>query len=436
MYEFQDIGVSFLRTHKSALLADEPGLGKTIQAIRAVNELCAKKVLVVCPAVVKLNWERELQKWLNPKLKIQVLNGRKDKILPTSQVVVLNYDLLISPSIFVQLIRSAFSVGIFDESHYLKSRTAKRTKAVLLQGGVASRCVYRWFLTGTPVLNRPVELYPVLKACAPTDVLAPYLTFDSFARRFCGAYWDGFQLVATGATHMDELNVRLSKFMLRRLKKDHLKELPDKQYQLIAIPPSDAKTKALVKREFTFSQGDARKVAVGVGGAELAVMRHELALSKVDTCVEHIKSVLEEKEKVVVFAYHKGVIAALKNALSIYGTAVITGDTSPMQRQDFIDEFQHNKVVRVFIGQIQAAGIGITLTAASHVIFVETDWVPGVVDQAIDRCHRIGQKDSVMVQFLVIQDSLEEYIVRTMIDKKENIQRIVDQDPEVSRMCM
>lgn len=434
LYPFQETGVQFLARRKSALLADEPGLGKTIQAICAANELGAEKILVICPAVVKLNWKREMQTWLKKPLKIQVLTSRKDVIAHTSQVVILNYDLLISRSIFDQLIRCSFAVGIFDESHYLKSRSAKRTKAVLLKGAVASRCAYKWFLTGTPILNRPVELYPVLKAAAP-EVIAPYSSYESFAYRYCDAFFDGFQLIARGASNMDELCVKLQKnFMLRRLKKDHLKDLPAKQYQLISLPAPDAKAKALVAKEFTFSKNDAKRVEVGGDGAELARVRHELALAKVDTCIEHIKGVLEETPKIVVFAHHRAVIKRLAEGLKDFSPVVVSGASSSAARQEAVDEFQIHTEVRVFLGQIQAAGVGITLTAASTVIFVESSWVPGEVDQAIDRCHRIGQRDSVLAQFLVIEDSLEEHMIRAIIDKKETIARLIDQDPSVAEM--
>lgn len=604
LYPYQKEGVSFLKARRAALLADEPGLGKTPQAICAADEvnkiydyLTGGRILVLCPAIAKLNWQREIKIWSKNQPKIQVVNGRNDKIDPACGVVIVNYDLLISQSIFMQLIRLRFAVGIFDESHYLKSRTSKRTKAVLVRGAIASRCDYKWFLTGTPILNRPIELYPTLKAVVP-HLIEPYASYDGFARRFCGAYWDGFQLVDKGATHVDDLCVRLnSGFMLRRLKKDVLTELPDKQYQMIQIPVANAGIKDLVKKEFTFSKGDARKVPVGSEGAEIARIRHELALAKLPTCVEHIKNVLDETDKIVIFCFHKDVIKLLAERLRGYfenkinregqqvddlksrdqksrgtipaslpvclrqgenrqrehnkdgkverlyemqasetwpkpinkippldeseklgetpqnplrsqlgghthtgkmpavgdtdcleekseknaqqplnrpdtpehgifknkhlgselesqrvetrrgsqgigapGTefqeeiVVVTGDTTSLQRQKSVDAFQNNKRCRVFIGQIQAAGVAITLTAASRVIFVESDWVPGIIDQAIDRCHRIGQKDAVLAQFLVIQDSLEEYMTRTMIDKKQVIADIIDQDPTIAEM--
>lgn len=429
---FQKIGRDFLVNHKAALLADEQGLGKTPEAITAINALKARKVLIVCKAIGKITWPGELKTWLDTPLKIQVLNGKNAVVNPDSEIVILNYDLLTSSSVFTQLVKMSFAVGVFDESHYLKNASAKRTKAVLLRGAVASRCVYKWFLTGTPVLNRPIELYPLLKSVAP-HVIEPYTTHDSFARRYCDGYWDGFQLVTKGATNVEELNCRLvnSGFMLRRLKKDVLKELPDKQYQIISLPAPDSKTKELVKKEFTFSKDDAKRYSLSESGSEIARIRHELAIAKTDTCIDHIKDVLDETPKVVVFAYHRAVIAKIAEAFGVEAVT-LTGDTSFQNRVEAVARFQKDPSVRVFIGQIQAAGDTITLTASSHVIFVESSWVPGEVDQATDRCHRIGQKDAVLVQFLVLAESLEENIIRTMIDKKLTIRRIIDEDPAIS----
>lgn len=425
LYPFQQQGVDFLSVRASALLADEQGLGKTAQAICALNKIGALKVLIVCPALVKLNWKRELEMWLENKSSIQILNGRQDKIDPKADILIVNYDLLISMELFKQIISRNYAAGIFDEAHYMKNRKAKRTKAVLLQGAIASRCVFKWFLTGTPILNRPVELFPILKSVA-SCVIEPYDTYTSFALRFCGAYWDGVQFNDKGASNTDDLAERLGRgFMLRRLKKDVLTELPSKTYQMISIPAT-GKMNTLIQKEFTFSKGDAKYHTVGGDGAELALIRHELALSKVKTCLEHIEDVLTSAKKVVVFAYHKDVIKALAEGLKHYCPVTITGDTPQKLRQSNIENFQSDDESRVFIGQIQAAGIGITLTAASHVIFVESSWVPGEIDQATDRCHRIGQKDSVLVQFLVIEKSLEENMIRAIIDKKRVIESIVD----------
>jgi SNF2 family DNA or RNA helicase len=432
LFPFQQIGADFLASKKRALLGDEMGLGKTVQAIAAINKLKAKKVLIVCPAGLKLNWERECQKWLASKLQIQVVNGRKDNIRMYADVVIINYDILIHKAMFQQIIKRQFAVGIFDEAHYIKNRSSKRTKAVLYRGAIASRCVHKWFLTGTPILNRPVELYPILKACAP-ELIAPYNTFTSYARHFCNAYFDGFQFVTKGASNLEELNRRInSGFMLRRLKENVLKELPDKTYQLINIEPKNNSIKKKLQEEFDWSRKHAKYQDVGADAAEIAILRHELAREKVDFAISHIKDLLENVDKLVVFAYHKDVIQRLAGELVGYGVVCITGSTPSTLRQQYVDEFQNNKHIRLFIGQIQAAGTGLTLTASSNVVFVESSWVPGEINQAVDRCHRIGQKDCVNVQFLVMSESLEEHMLRTVIDKRKTIEEAIEDRSGIS----
>jgi len=427
LYPFQKTGVKFLTGRKCALLADEMGLGKTIQAIDAINKLDASTVLIVCPASVKENWKRELNTWLKEPKKIEVVYGTKHRIPRSADIVILNYDLIHCEKIRAQLAVRKFHVGIFDESHYLKNPSAKRTKAVLVRGGLASQCRHKWFMTGTPVLNRPVELYPLLKAAAP-DVIAPYSTFVRFARRWCGAYWDGFRMITDGATNILELNERLIKsgFMMRRSKDEVLPQLPDKQYQIIPVLPGKEK---LEPRFMNWSKDDARNVPnVTDGGAELAAFRRLLAKSKLKEVIAQAKDLLQEKKKIVIFAYHREMITELEKALSEFQPAVIHGGVPSSTRIMEVDAFQNDRECRVFIGQITAAGTGITLTAADTVLFAEISWVPGEVLQAADRVHRIGQKNNVLIQFMVIEDSLEEYILRTIIDKRRLIKSLVE-DP-------
>lgn len=423
---YQETGVRFLVDKKRALLADEMGLGKTIQAIGAINALtAAKTVLVVCPASLKLNWQRELLTWLCQSRTVQIVNGRNCH-LRNSDIIIVNYDLLIYPVIAKQLSERKFDVGIFDESHYLKGRKTKRTKAVLLKGGVASRCSRVWFMTGTPVLNRPVELFPVLRAAAP-EVIAPYTTFAQYAYRYCAGWYDQATGImwADGATNVDELNERLQTFMLRRRKEEVLKDLPEKRFQIVPLSAT-AKAKKLIAKEMTWGIRDASYQTMPGDVGDIARHRHELALSKLDDCIEYIKDLMEDTEKLVIFAHHRDVIKKLEKDLAYYNPMSLTGDTPQQARQEAVDEFQYDPLVRIFIGQVQAAGVGITLTAASTVVFVESSWVPGEIHQAVDRCHRIGQKNSVLAQFLVVEDSLEEHMLRTVIDKTRTIKRIVE----------
>jgi SWI/SNF-related matrix-associated actin-dependent regulator 1 of chromatin subfamily A len=429
--KFQIPGIRFLADRTSALLADEPGLGKTIQAIGAMNEVKAKSALIVCPASVKYNWPKELRNWLLDYKTIQVLEGRSAHVDTDAEVIIVNYDLLsASEALVAQLKRRRFDVGVFDEAHYLKSHTSNRTKAVLLRGGIASLCKQKWFLTGTPVLNRPIELYPILKAAA-SETIAPYLTRLDFAKQFCGAWWDGLQWVIDGSSNEAELNERLHKtFMLRRLKSQVLKDLPEKCYKIVPISKTGALKKVLEQEKETLEQLEADNVNLMLCGDSITTHRREVAEAKVAQCVEYIREELESVEKIVVFAHHKSVIAAISAGLIQYNPVAVTGDTPSSNRALAVHEFQTLSERRVFIGQIQAAGTGITLTAASDVIFVESSWVPGEILQAADRLHRIGQKNAVTVTFLVAQDSVEEYMIRRVVDKLKTINQIVEKPGE------
>ena len=235
---FQEEGIEFLAARKVAILGDEMRMGKSAQAIRAADKIGARKILIVCPSTAKLVWERELVKWSTMHRSVQIISGTKAVINPNIDVTIVNYDIVWYPEIKKQLCSMKFAVGFIDECHYLAGRKSKRTQAMLKTKDmtpIMSRCVYKWFISGTPILNRPRELYPVLAACAP-EIIAPYKSYTAFTRHFCGGYWDGFQWVDKGATHIPELNKRLKKVMVRRLRKDYLDE-EEPHYQLIQWTP-------------------------------------------------------------------------------------------------------------------------------------------------------------------------------------------------------
>lgn len=434
LYPFQVEGVEFLAARQQALLAYDMGLGKTVIAIATLNKLKAKKILIVCPASLKYNWLREFEKWSEGRPSIQVVEGKNAHIERNVNIIIINYDLLLSRTIFFQLKEMKFAVGVFDESHFMKNRDAKRTQMVLIKGGIASRCVHKWYLTGTPVLNRPVELYPILRANRP-DVIAPYDSYNAFAKRYCGAYFDGFQLIARGATHIEELNKRLtgSGFMLRRTKAEVLHELPPKQFQII---PVEGKTSLkLETQKFNWSKKDliSKNLDELVAGAELgdlAKLRHELALDKLSSVIEHLKDLLEIKEKIVVFAHHRDILKTLMAHFDKFNPVVLMGGMNSYEKDQAVNKFQKDKKCRLFFGQIQAAGVGITLTSADIAVFAEISWVPGEIFQAVDRIHRIGQDRGVLIQFFVVAGSLEEYMLKTVIEKKETVERLLAPDVE------
>jgi len=208
---FQKIGIAFLINNQHALLADEMGLGKTIQAIGGINELKAKSVLIVCPASLKLNWQAELAIWLEESLKVYIVEKRSAIIPKDADIIIVNYDIIDHSNIHYQLRDREYDIVICDEAHYMKNMKAARTKAMLNSKGLIRKGKYKWLLTGTPVLNRPMELFAILRVLAAQH-LEPYTSWTRYAYKFCGAFHDQWGFNTRGASNLDELNRRLKPF--------------------------------------------------------------------------------------------------------------------------------------------------------------------------------------------------------------------------------
>jgi len=421
LYKFQEEGVQFLTKNKHALLADDMGLGKTVQAIQALINVYANKILVICPASVKLNWKKELVYWGSTskyfqKENIYVANGRRANI-PNTQVVIINYDLIIYPEIQKQLKRDWHAI-ICDEAHFLKSRTSKRTIAMFGKEGIIRHSFYKWLLTGTPILNRPIDLYPIFKTLAG-DLLKPYDAYTKFSEYFCAGYFDGFAWNDKGASNIEELSKRIKPFYLRRLKKDVLKQLPSKIYKTILLPITPAVNAVLdIEQEQEESEE-------GGNMGQLATIRRLTAEAKLPEVIDHIKTVLATGNKLVVFAHHKSVVNELAKCAP---SVKMVGGMTPPQKQVALDTFI-NTDIQLFIGNIKSAGTGVDglQKVCSHVVFAEVSWSPAEMEQAVDRLHRIGQDSKgVLVEFLVTDGTIEQVMVNTLIRKTKLIRRIIE----------
>lgn len=430
LLDYQREGVKFLLSRDAAILGDEMGLGKTAQAIEVINQdPSAYRVLIVCPASLKGNWIRELKTWLRVPLSVGLANGT----IPWANITVINYDILHKHD----WSQHAFDIAIFDECHYLKNGRARRTKH-----GLSIKASRTIFLSGTPMVNRPIELYPLLKAIDPEKFNSRW----SFAKRYCALHQTRWGWDTSGSSNEAELHRLIKPYMLRRAKAEVLKDLPPKRRQIVELSGDPAKIEsaatAAIKRALVLEQEiaslDKDKKAYAKAVAELGKarkeahehvmrVRHETALAKVPSVVEFVKNAVASSGAVVLFAHHRDVIGNLREGLAEFKPLVLTGDTPIKHRQGLVDAFQRaNSPHRVFIGNIQAAGVGLTLTRASHVIFAELDWVPGVMTQAEDRCHRIGQMDFVLVQHLVLEKSLDASIARTLVRKQATLDRVLD----------
>jgi len=409
---FQETGAQFLKSHYHALLADEPGLGKTLQAIAAAEMLGLKRILVVCPASVRLNWYQEIRECLGSIKGWRVVSYNEMVLRRVSEL-------------------STFHALILDESHFLKNIDSKRTQAIFKNKiGVARHCQYKWALTGTPILNRPVELYPLLKTLNP---VFKNMSFSKYGQRYCGSYFDGRAMNMRGASNLGELAGMLKGFMLRRTKLEVMPELPKRIISRVPLElkPSDLKLIEDAEREI----GDRETYISSIreNYSQLGDLSHLLRLTgnaKIHTVVSYIKDLLETVKKVVMFAKHRDVIMQIGAQLNRHDIAVVyyRGGMSDSEKQDAVNLFRENPFYKVFIGNIQAAGIGINgLQDKCHeVVFAELSWVPGEMSQAIDRVHRIGQQaESVNVHVLHAPGTLESAVLAVNDGKTRVIDKLM-----------
>lgn len=452
---FQRAGVAYaMRAKEGVLFGDEMGLGKTVQVVGFINaDPGTARVLVICPKSLTLNWQRELRRWLTRPLKVDRIAYETGE----TNIVIASYD---EAKKFQEHITARlWDLLVVDEAHLIKNDKAQRTKAV---HAIAQRCRRRLALTGTPIANRPVELFSILKLVAPLAWDPAGRGFFPFALRYCGAHkeyhggrsnWD-----MSGASNLPELQEKLrTTCMIRRLKKDVLKDLPPKRRQIVVI--DDEKAASAVRAEnkaWAAQEGRLEQLRVdaelaraaddptayteavtrlqagaGAAFAEISRIRHATAVAKIDAVIEHALAALEEDpdKKLLVFGHHLDVIDGIAAGLAAYRPVKLTGETALDDRQKAVETFQNDPRCRVFVGGIQAAGVGLTLTASSHVIFAELSWVPGEVTQAEDRAHRIGQEESVLVQHLVLDGSLDARMVQILVEK----QAIADQGLDIAR---
>lgn len=418
LYPYQKAGVAFLCERPNVLLADDMGLGKTAQTITLVNASPEiRLVLVICPAGVKYVWEREFSKW-NTRLELSAVIAGSGKLLedPGLGVVIVNYDQL--RKFHPQLSSHPWDLVILDEAHYVKNLAAQRTKLARLLAGNARRKI---LLTGTPLLNRPAELWPLLNLL---DAKA-WGKFFPFAQRYCDAHRNDFGWDYSGASNLEELNDRLrtSGIMLRRTKTQVLPQLPKISRQIVPISPTGSTDLLddMTEEVESLIQGNFRNIA-GIPFDQMSAIRHETGVLKWPAALQFVQESAEASPgKIVLFAHHSLVLEALSAGLGP-SSVLVTGKTSQKARIKAIDAFQNNADVRFFIGSIHAMGVGITLTAGTRAIFVEQDWTPAVLEQAEARLHRIGQTSNVLAQYLVVRNSIDEKIMSLVVSKMEVIE--------------
>ena len=450
-FDYQVTGVRWLDAVKAGLLADEPGLGKTFQACGAADS----RAIVVCPAAMRVEWQREFAKW-RPELTSYVVTGTKaidPHLLSQYDVIIVNYDIL---SAHVDtLTKVPVTTLIVDEAHNVKTLKAfgksaklsgsKRALAVAQIAAHASE--KKFFLTGTPLENRPIELWPILYMINPTR-FANYILYGQF---FCNGKlaevgrrgqrvktWD-----FSGASNTPKLHRLLSQMMLRR--KKEILNLPPKRRQTIYVPLDDktGREYASALRDFVaWTEENGGPVAVikhlaSPAVTKLTALRKLAAVGKIDAAIEWIVTHTEGTGRpLVVMAHHRDVTVGLSDRLrqmefrSLTGTrkfkvGQIIGGMSEKDRTSDKDAFQRGEM-DVIVCSIQAAGVGITLTKASDTLFVERAWKPALLVQAEDRIYRIGQNNACTITYLDAAGTVDEWLQGLLKDKQSTVAGVVD----------
>lgn len=417
LFPFQQKAFEFAIGANTRYLALEQGLGKTIVSSCVINHH-ARPAVVFCPPFLARNWVSELSKW-NVTAHRPVLFDPK-KPLPGAAILVVPDSRLSKLDTAKQVAAWARQYRadlVVDEAHRFKSDTAARTRHLVR---MLPYFGHKLFLSGTPLLNRPIELWPLLNATASNCI--DFMTRHQYGMKFCAGYHDGYGWNYKGASNVEELGRRLiPHWMLRMEKAEVLDELPPKLESVTVLPSVKPKQLQQIERKlrdglgYDPSPAELLEIALGGGREELPVATYRRLVGelKAAEAVDYVRGCVDIlEESVLVFAHHTGVIETLARGLHEYDPVIITGSTPMEMRQQMVDAFQAG-ATPVFIGNIQAAGVGLTLTKASRVIFVEYSWVHAENEQAADRAHRIGQRGSVTVDYLVFKDSLDESVFKT-----------------------
>jgi len=442
LYPYQKTGIEFLKARRHAMLADTMGMGKTAQAIIAAQELGLKKILVICPATAKINWQREFIKWA----------GRKSRIVDSQNFTwggteIGSFD-HVTQHIY-HFLKTKWDLVIVDEAHFLKEPSAQRTKAILSPEGLAHKVDKMWLMSGTPAPNHAGEMWIYLYTFGFTK-----LSYEGFLSRYCrvttisgrskGKYYERAMIAGTNTKNSPELKRIAKPYILRR------KKLPGQQPPISHYPhyidPADLSDpladfpnlKSKIKEEmarlqeaigFDYQISDEKLLlSLQAMSQSVSSLRRYHGLQKIGPAARLISDELELGlyRKIVVFGIHRDVLKTLHRNLAQFNPQIIVGGMSDKVKQAAIDTFQDDQTARVFIGNIKAAGTAINLTAAHQGLGIERDWVPGNNAQAYARMRRIGQTKPVTFRHLTIANSFDDKLTALLIRKIKEISTFID----------
>ena len=426
-YDHQKIAIEKLLGNDKFILADDMGVGKTTSGTIAAIESKSTKILVICPATLKLNWKREIENY--SKEEIGIVEGKKWK---SGKFVIINYDILknfhsIDKSI-TTILDENFDLIIIDEAHYISNPKAQRTKLV---NNLCSKIKKVWLLTGTPMTSRPMNYYNILKL-VDSRVAKNWV---HYVKRYC----DGYQIrkgnrkiwLTHGASNLEELRDRTKQKVLRRLKEEIL-DLPDKIITPIFLELNSTEYQKEVG-EYLDWANDNKNKSLTIQLSKLMKVRQLIALEKLKNTYDLIDQCLEQDKKVIVFT---NFTEPLMQILSKYKKVAVPlyGQMKKEDRQKSVDDFQNDPNVKVFVSNIVAGGVGITLTEAEVVIFNDLSFVPATMSQAEDRAFRIGQKKNVSCIYPIFENTIERIIYNIVQQKKRIIDTVMGDNMEEEDM--
>ena len=423
LYEYQKAGVvrvleRFREGYKSALIADEMGLGKSPQAVKVMDALSPVKTLIVCPASLVLNWQREVMAWsdgVEPG-DIELGAGRE-----YTKVRITSY------SKAARMVGQRFNLVIFDEAHFLKNPGSKRSRACLFdKDSLAAGADHVLALTGTPAPNGALDIWWALNMLDP-DRWDSQDTFKKLYGRNPNPY--GQNLTRYERDQLDIINVWLRlNGMTRREKSQVLTQLPPKTRRIVEFKPTGA-DKSLIATQRGLAEEVAKqedfersayigRLRASLDGGVMAV-RKQLSLSRVPHIIRYVNDTSDPEDSIIFFCVFRGTMDALVEGLGgAEKVAVVRGGMDQQSRQEDVDAFQAGRK-RFFVGQIVAAGTGLTLTRSSRTIFVDIDWTPANMEQAEDRNHRIGQDEAVLIEYPVFSGSIDHAMIIKLAQKTE-----------------
>ena len=420
--EHQKEAIQKLVENKKFILADDMGLGKTTSTIIAALESGSKKVLIICPATLKINWKREIENYSDKS--VYIAEGKN--FSTEADFVIINYDIIknfhdTKKKGESQILDANFDLVVVDEAHYIKNATAQRTKLI---NDLVKKVDRLWLLTGTPMTSRPIDYFNLL-SLIESPVAKNWM---AYAIRYCQGYqfnvggrkvWN-----VMGASNLEELRDRTTGLTLRRLKENVL-DLPDK-----IITPVYLRLKSKMYEEIMgeyydwYDKNPEESKSLTVQFTKLTKIRQVIADEKIAQTIEIAENIIEQGKKVIIFCNFTN---SLNKICEHFGKSAVKvdGSMSKPERQHSVDSFQESDKVKVFVGNIKAAGVGLTLTAAEAVIMNDLSFLPSDHAQAEDRAYRYGQKNNVLVYYPIFENTIEGIIYDILNNKKQVIATVM-----------